>query len=669
MIPILFDAAEKTFDSNGIGKLTEATVCTVTEERNGLFELELQYPIAGAFYSELAISRIILAAPGDGRTSQPFRIYKITRPIGGIVTVNAQHISYQLSYIPVMPAPAASSANAALGALKSNAAEDCPYTFWSDNTASGTFAVTVPQSLRASLGGQEGSVLDVFGGEYEWDRYMVRLHAARGADNGVTLRYGKNITDITQEENISSTKTGICPYWSGSDGIMVTLPEKVVSAGNAANYPYPLTVPYDMSGEFGEPPTEAQLREAAQKYVKEAGLGIPSVSITVSFAALWQTEQYKDIAPLERVGLCDIITIEFAKLGVSAKAKVVRTVYNVLKDRYDEIEIGDLKSSLADTIAEQKQEVTKKTSSSFLTAAIERATAWITGANGGYVVMHKDGNGQPYEILILDTPEIDTARKVWRWNQGGLGYSSNGYNGPYETAITQDGEIVANFITAGILQGIRIIAEEGSIGGWDINSRALYKDYKVGSTVYRVYIQSPQSATDWTFSSQISTDGGKTFKGAFYVRADGYVYANDIHITGGTININTGAEDFSAVNINWDDNTARIYGNHIGVKNNTTQKEVRLSASANSVGLETLVNNYLKIQAATYSDTESWVWLNNGSSEILLQIDSGSASAQVRNGTGMTEIIATGGTPSIIMKRGADEATMDYDHFYNASLS
>lgn len=647
MIPILFEATETAFDSNGIGRLTDATVCTVTEERNGSFELEMQYPATGSLYKELAMSRIILAVPGDGRTSQPFRIYKISRPINGIVTVSAQHISYQLSYIPVMPFSPVSSANAALMALKSNAAEDCPYTFWSDNTTAGIFSVTVPQSLRSSLGGQEGSVLDIYGGEYEWDRYMIRLHAARGSDRGVTLRYGKNITDITQEENISSTKTGICPYWAGSDGVMVTLPEKVISADNVGNYPYPLTVPHDMSGEFAEPPTEAQLREAAQKYIKEAGIGVPSVSITVSFAALWQTEQYKDIAPLERVGLCDIITVEFTKLGVSAKAKVVRTVYNVLKDRYGEIEIGDLKSSLADTIAEQKKEVTKKTSSSFLTAAIERATAWITGANGGYMAIHKDGNSQPYEILIMDTPDITTARKVWRWNQGGLGYSSNGYNGPYETAITQGGEIVADFITAGVLQGIRVIADEGRIAGWDISSRALYKDYKVGNTVYRVYIQSPQSATDWTFSTQISTDGGKTFSGKFYVRADGYVYANDIHIAGGTINVVTNEEDKSVIDISYNGSTARITGGAIEVKR-VDGGSVRLLSTTSAAGIAGYWQGALKFRA---------IWDNGGSS------------VRVSDGGGYVSAQCYSGDPSITMAQGGEQATMDYDKFYNASLS
>lgn len=450
MIPLLFEANATTFDSNGIGALADAISCIVTEERNGMFELEMQYPVAGLHYAEIALSCIILATPGDGRTRQPFRIYKITKPLNGIVTVYAQHISYQLSHIPCMPF-SANSAGLAMSGFKTNAAESCPFEFWTDVTTAGNYTHTVPVSIRSRLGGVEGSILDTYGGEYEWDGYTVKLHAARGVDNGVTLRYGKNITDLTQEESIASTITGVCPYWTGTDGITVTLPEKVLSAASAANFPYPRTVPLDLSGEFEEKPTVEELRAKAQAYISKNSIGVPTISLDVSFVALWQTEDYKDIAPLERVRLCDTVTVLFEKFGVSAKAKVITTVYNVLLDRYDSIQLGDAKSTLAATIASTNQTVAEKTSSSFLQAAVDRATGWINGANGGYVVMHKDADGQPYEILVMDTPDIETAQKVWRWNSGGLGYSKTGYAGPYGLAMTQGGEIVADFITSGTL--------------------------------------------------------------------------------------------------------------------------------------------------------------------------------------------------------------------------
>ena len=672
MTPILYEATETSFNTNGLGMLSDATSCQVTEERNGEYELEMEYPETGALFSSLGISKIILAEPGKNRTTQPFRIYKVSKPLGGIVTVNARHISYQLSYVPVMPFAAVSTASAALNALKSNAAESCPFLFQTDVATNGTFSVSEPQSLRSMLGGQDGSVLDVFGGEYEFNRYNVILHAQRGVNNGVTLRYGKNITDIEQEENIANTTTGICPYWAGSDGDMVTLPEKVVSSDNAENFPFPLTVPLDMSSEFEQKPTVEQLREAAQDYVERNNLGVPSVSISLSFVDLSQTEEYKDIAPMESVELCDTVTVIFDRLGVSAEAKVVKTEHDVLAGRYTNLEIGDLKSTLSSTIAAQGQEIAQKTSSSFLQAAVDRATGWITGTNGGYVVLHRNGNGQPYEMLIMDTPDIETATKVWRWNQGGLGYSSNGYDGPYETAITQDGEIVANFMTVGTLQGVTIIADNGEIAGWNITERALYRDVTVGGTIYRVYIQSPQSDTDWTFSVQQSTNGGQSFSVMFYVRADGYVYANDIHIAGGTINITTAEEDYSAVNINWGDTTATIRGGGvISVENASRGWEAMMALVEAGTNYGTAFRSRKNGETVTEivaMDTYSRQSLKNGNSEIEMHVSDQSSYVQVENGSGYVRLNGSE-NPTISMRKGSESATIDFDHFKSASMS
>ena len=471
MIPILYESNTTSFNTNGIGRLSDAITCIVTEERNGQYELQMTYPLDGALYNDLQVSRIIWAVPSDGEEEQAFRIYKVSRPISGIVTVYAEHISYQLSCVPISRYSATSAA-AAMSGLASHAAVDCPFTFWTDLTTSGDFSVDAPAGIRSMLGGTEGSILDVFGGEYKWDNYVVRLYAHRGADNGVTLRYGKNITDLKQEENITNTVTGVYPYWQDSDGNYVELTQKVVLSANAGNFPYPRVAVVDCSQEFETQPTQQQLLDWANDYIGKAGIGIPSVSIDVSFVALWQTEQYKDIAPLERVKLCDTVTVEYEKLGVSAKAKVISTEYDVLAERYNSIGIGDAKSTLTEQFLSQQQQlnnqqsqINEKPSKSFMEEAIENATNWINGVNGGYVVLHKNANDQPYEILIMDTPDIETAQKVWRWNQGGLGYSDSGYQGPYTTAITQDGAIVADFITVGTMMANIIKGGTLTLGG------------------------------------------------------------------------------------------------------------------------------------------------------------------------------------------------------------
>lgn len=448
---LLYPQSESNFNNNGIGALSDAISCNITEERNGIYELEMQYPISGLHYSEIKNRSIIFVKPDPYRDPQPFRVYRITKPLSGQVTVYGQHISYDLSGIVVSPF-SASSCLAALQGIETYSSTENPFTFWTDKSNTGNFSVDVPSSVRSLLGGTEGSILDVYKGEYEFDRWDVKLWNQRGQNSGVTIRYGKNLTDLQQDENISNIATGVYPYWKGSDNELVELPEKIVNA--PGTYHFTKIIPLDFSGDFQDKPSEDQLRQRAEQYVEDNEIGVPAVSITVAFQPLEQTEEYKDIALLERINLCDTVTVEYPELGVSATAKCVKTVYDVLKDKYSSIELGEAKTNIADTIANQQKVIEETPTTSFMQQAITNATNIITGNKGGYVIMRdSNGDGEPDEILIMDTPSINTSQKVWRWNNGGLGYSSSGYNGPYSTAITQDGAIVANFITAGILNG------------------------------------------------------------------------------------------------------------------------------------------------------------------------------------------------------------------------
>nr|DAX81836.1 MAG TPA: tail protein [Caudoviricetes sp.] len=449
MNPVLYESTESTFETNGLGVLSDTISCQVVEERNGIFEITLEYPLTGIHYQEIKQRRIIFVKPNPYEDPQPFRIYRITKPLSGKITVYAQHISYDLSGVPVSPF-SSGSVTGALSGLKTNAAVTNPFSFWTDKTSTGDFAVTAPTSTRTLLGGSDGSILDVFGGEYKFDRWTIRLYNNRGKNSGVSIRYGKNLMDLQQDENISNVVTGIYPYWLSSEGELTELPEKIVNA--PGTYDFTRISAIDFSGDFEEAPTEEQLRDRANDYISSNNVGVPTVSITVEFQPLEQTEEYKDIALLERVNLCDTVNVEYSELGVSATAKCVKTTYDALKDKYISIELGDAKTNIADTIIQQQQEINEKPSVSFLEQAVINATNWITGNKGGYVIFQRNADGQPYEILIMDTPDINTATKVWRWNNGGLGYSSNGYEGPFATAITQDGAIVANFITTGTLQ-------------------------------------------------------------------------------------------------------------------------------------------------------------------------------------------------------------------------
>ena len=451
MTPIYYDGTTG-LQGNGLGALRDAIYCTVTEERNGSYELEMQYPITAQHYNSLALRGLIKARPNPYSEPQYFRIYKISRPINGLVTINAQHINYDLSGVPVEPF-AAGTAAAAMAGLKEHAAAQCSFNFWTDKETSANFSITKPASLRSMLGGVDGSILDVYGGEYEWDNYTVKLYDHRGSDRGVTIRYGKNLTDLKQEENCSNVYTGVYPYWVDDDGNLAQISgDPIVMVPGTYDFVHILVL--DLSQDYENAPTDEQMKQEAQRYIKANDVGVPKVSLTVSFAQLEQTEEYKGKALLERVSLCDTVHVSFERLGVNATSRVIKTVYNVLLDRYDSVELGSAKSNLATTVAtlskETKTELDKTKST--LQAAIDKATQLITGNLGGYVVLHSStGNDAPDEILVMDKPDINTATKVWRWNLSGWGYSGTGYAGPYRLAATMDGEINADFITTGSL--------------------------------------------------------------------------------------------------------------------------------------------------------------------------------------------------------------------------
>ena len=451
MKPVLFAPTATEFTTNGLGKLSDAASCTVKETRNGAFELTLKYPIEGIHYAEIQQRSIILAKPNPVDLAQPFRVYRISKPINGLVTVYAYHISYDLTGIPVSPHSAA-SVQAALAGHSTNAVEAHPFTFWSDMTSSGDFTVKTPASVRSLL----STMLEVYGGEYKYDKYTVRLYQQRGVNRGVTIRYGKNLTDLKQDENCSNVYTGVYAYYSDGNGIVETSPKVTPAPGT---YDYTRVLPLDLTAEFKEAPTAEALRAAAEQYMSDHNIGVPEVSLNVSFVQLEQTQEYKDLALLERVELCDTVTVIFERLGVNATAQVTSTVYNVLIDAYDSVTIGNVRKNVAMTIAEQAQEIAKGPDLTALQAAVIEATELITGNQGGYVVIHSStGAEKPDEILIMDQPSIEEATQVWRWNKSGLGYSSSGYNGPYGLAMTIDGKINADFIITGGMDAARITA-------------------------------------------------------------------------------------------------------------------------------------------------------------------------------------------------------------------
>ena len=352
MIPILYDANETEYLTNGLGRLSSAVSVVATEDSSGYDEIAVKYPITGEHYNDIDLDKIILVKPAQNRRTQPYFIYNISRPLNGIVTINARHISYKLAGMVVMPY-SADSCYAALTSIPDHTVETCPFTFDTDKAVTGPFEITEPTPVRTLLGGSAGSILDVYGkGQYEFDRFSVYLHVNRGQDRGVTLRYGKNITDLTRKSDTSSVYVGIVPYWADGQGTLVTLPEEVIYSPAAQMAVYKTIKVVDLSDQFQEQPTVNQLRQRAQTYLENNEGWEIADNITVSFAALWQTEEYKDVEPLQAVGMGDTVTVIDTRLGVKASAKVIKTVYDVINERYDRIELGTAKNSLAQVIGE-----------------------------------------------------------------------------------------------------------------------------------------------------------------------------------------------------------------------------------------------------------------------------------------------------------------------------
>ena len=446
MKPILYKSTETEFKSNGIGVLSDAISCIVTEKRNGVFDLQLKYPVDGIHYSDIEDRSIILAKPNPTDDAQPFRVYRSTKPLNGIVTFFANHISYDLLGIPVSPFTATDAVDA-LNKLKSNAVLDCPFTFHTDKATVATMNVRVPQPIRSLLAGQSGSVLDVYGGEYKFDRFDVGLYQHRGSDRGVAIRYGKNLLDLEQERNISNVYTGVYPYWTDMNGEnLVQLPEKIVNA--PGTYGYSRIKVLDLSSTYEEAPTVEQIRAKAESYIKNNDIGVPSVNLTVSHAMLENTEEYKGKALLERIDLCDTVSIEFTKLGISATAKAIEVEYNVLLDRYDSITFGNAPSSFIQTAVEQLESDKKYTelARGLVGQAMDRMNQLIQNASGLYVTTDEQADGSVI-YYYHDKKTLDESNNVMKWTADGVGFSTDGgKNYPFGFAVT--GDMVANILSA-----------------------------------------------------------------------------------------------------------------------------------------------------------------------------------------------------------------------------
>ena len=513
MIPILYAPTETVFTSNGLGGLADTTECIIHEQRNGCFEMTLVMPTTGQHFADIQKGSYIKAIPSPTRTAQLFEVVSIEKSMDDMMAeIYCQHVAYRLNHIPVMPYTADSAWDAMQG-LDTYAAEAVPFTFYTDVTRAGTFTHKLPSSAKACMQGEAGSILQTYQGEYLFNNWTISLLANRGIDRGVSIRYGKNLIDLDMEESIEGVITGILPYWYGKEGdtdTLLTLPEVVVYSTHSSDFPNARTECINFSGDFDSKPTVAQLRAAANAYITDNNIGVPKVDWDVEFATLAQTTEYSSIALLERMDLCDIVTIVFEDFGINTQAKIVEIYFDVLKERYTKVHIGDQRFTLAQTIAStesQIQESEAKTTTIFQ-QALEQMTALLNGdLTGASMTTQTDKNGNPVGLIFMDTNDPSTAVNCIQINANGIGFSNNGVDGPYTS-------------------------------GWGINNTLDMSQINVVH-MNASAIDAGTLSADYIYGGTISASEINIGNGVFSVNSAGKVEASNFNMTGGSIDITT----------------------------------------------------------------------------------------------------------------------------------
>lgn len=449
--------------TNGLGQLTVMND-SVTEELNGIYELEFDIATTDKHYEDLKSNLLVKVNVDETGDEQIFRVYYVSEPINFVSHVKCQHITYDLNKIVVRPFTA-TGASAAKDGMNNNKLGSYPFTMTTDisNTTS-KFTLDIPRSFRECLGGYEGSLLDTFRGEYKWDNLTVQMLAHRGSDHGTRIAYGKNLTDFQQEVNNESVYDAVYGYAVVDEH---TYEASSIYNKTGATSPKVMAVDFSSNYDTGQTPTAAQLLSYATSYANNNDIEVPNVNIKVSFVPLWQTEEYKDIAPLERVFLGDTVHVYFDKLNVEASARVIKTVWSPSLGRYTEIELGSAKANLNTVINETVDNAFGKVAqdTGFIESKMELLSDLVVNGLGlhisqdsaGRIVLHNketiaDSNVQ---YMITDQGFVVSTDYGTTWNAG-FDTSGNAVLNSLATITLEALEIYGSTINGTIINGSTI---------------------------------------------------------------------------------------------------------------------------------------------------------------------------------------------------------------------
>ena len=465
---ILYDTKELEFKTLGIGVLRDAIKVSVTEELNGLFELTMEYPIDGHLFNELKFTRIICCKSSPYSKPQPFRIYSISTPINRTVTINAAHISYDLSGFIVDPF-SATNLDETIAGLKNKVYGDCPFEYVHTVNESGNVNVSEPKSVRSVLGEH---VSKAYQPDFTFDGLTIIMEDKRGSETGVNVVYGKNLIDINQEENNTNVYTGVYPFWRDEEDNITVLEERVIKTPGTWNYTkiYPL----DLSDEFKNKPTQEEMKAFTETYIEVYSLGIPEISLSISVLQLNGTNYEREMLT-GKINLGDTITVQFPDAKVNAKARCIKTVYDPLQNRYETLELGDAARTLADSIISSSQDIDDKINSAKESTKeyVDDAILNATKPKEGRVLLYP--NDKPEVLIAMDSTNLSASQMVWQLNENGLSVSTNGYNGTY-TNFHQNGKSVLNDdtvdsldVASGTIESLEVTAITKKIGTVTMN--------------------------------------------------------------------------------------------------------------------------------------------------------------------------------------------------------
>lgn len=337
--------------NNGLGVMGDTTYCRVIRRLNAPDEMELRYPASGWLADKLQLRSIIMVKVDANKRNQPLRVYRIKKTIDKMLYIYARSLAYDLAGIVSQPFKADNGAQATYS-LHTKALTANPFDFTGNMPPDSTpFTLSEPATVWSVMGGREGSIRDVYGGEWDFDGYTVDHLTRVGQDRGVTVRYGVNMRNLEQDAACADCYTGVVAYWHDDETVINT--QYIPASGN---FEYTKVYPLDLTDKFEKKPSAAQLAAAARTYIANNQIGVPRVGWKIDFVSLADTEEYKNIAPMETVSLGDTVGVYFEALGVNAVSRVTEIGWDPLRERIASVTLGDVRT-LSGTLAQQRKTV------------------------------------------------------------------------------------------------------------------------------------------------------------------------------------------------------------------------------------------------------------------------------------------------------------------------